>query len=536
MSKYLNRIKNNPNYLFGIIILMLPFVLFLNLGLMPLISDEPTRAIVTQEMIISGNYITPTINGEFYYNKPPMFNWILAGFIQLSGRQNEFIHRLPTVISLILMGVILYFFSRKSLGRNYGIITALMWITSARILFWDSFQGLIDITYALVTFASFVALFQYSQHKKWLLMFVITWGLTAVGYLMKGLPSLAFQGFSMLVWLAYEKNLRKLFSWQHLAGISVFLLFIGVYYYNYLQTNSLQDVFATLLDQSNRIKDKDGTFLSWVSHLFVFPFEMIYEFAPWTLLLLLLFVKKIRDLIFRDKLIIFSMLIFLANIFIYWVSADIRPRYLFMLFPLLFIILAKAYQSSQDIKSGISNFLNIAFSVLAFAGTFSLLVYLFWNETKQATGVWIIIPFLFIISLVAAILSIKQKKHNLLFLIIVLLAVRIGFNTFNLPARYNSYPDADYREGEIITGRIIKGNEAYILGNTPFNHDASFYISRESGQIIKRTWEISENETYYITDEQNLSNFAINPGTYQLVHNFSIKLYETQLYLIKMPL
>lgn len=515
---------------------MFPFALFLNLGLMPLISDEPTRAIVTQEMLISGNYITPTINGEFYYNKPPLFNWILAGFIKLTGRQDEFIHRLPTVISLMLTGVILYFFSRRSLGKNLALITAFMWITSARILFWDSFQGLIDITYSLITLASFVALYHYSQQKRWLIMFILTWALTAAGYLMKGLPSLAFQGISLAVWLAYEKNLRKLFSWQHLAGILVFVLFIGLYYFRYLQTNTLRDVFATLFDQSNRINDKEGTLLSWFTHLFMFPFEMIYEFAPWTLMLLLLFVRKIREVIFRDKLIIFSMLIFFSNIIIYWASADIRPRYLFMLFPLLFIILSKAYQASTEIKSKIPAALNLCFQVIMFAGALSLPVYLFWNETTEAPGIWLVIPLLFIISMFAALLSIKFKEHKLLLLIIVLLSVRIAFNTFNLPARYHSYPDAGYREGEIMAGRIIEGKKAFVLGNTPFNHDASFYISRESGQIIKRTWELSEGETYYITDEENLANFAVNSVNSQVVHEFTIKLYETRLFLIKMPL
>ena len=55
--------------------LLLP-ALFINLGLMPFILDEGTRADVSMEMALIGNYIAPTINGEFYYNKPPLFNWL----------------------------------------------------------------------------------------------------------------------------------------------------------------------------------------------------------------------------------------------------------------------------------------------------------------------------------------------------------------------------------------------------------------------------------------------------------------------------
>jgi hypothetical protein len=117
-----------------------------------------------------------------------------------------------------------------------------------------------------------------------------------------------------------------------------------------------------------------------------------------------------------------------------------------------------------------------------------------------------------------------------------MLSVRIAFNTFNLPARYNSYPDAGFRQGEIVAGQFIKGKSTFILGDSPFNHDASFYISRESGQIITRKWEISDKEAHYITDEKNLANFADKLNNYEVLHEFTIKLHETRLFLIKKPL
>lgn len=534
--KLRERYTFQPKHLLWIVLLMLPFALFLNLGLMPLISDEPTRGIVSLEMMISGNYITPTINGEFYYNKPPLFNWLLCGFMEATSLQNEFILRLPTVISLLLMGLVIFLLSRKSLGKHYAFITSLLYITSARIFFWDSFQGLIDITYALVTLTSFAALYHFSQQKKWLLLFVTTYFLAASGYLMKGLPSLAFQGISLLVWLTYDKNFRKLFTWQHLVGLAIFAAITGTYYFAYLQTNELKDVFATLVDQSNRIKDKEGSLWSWAGHLFTFPLEMFYEFAPWTVLLLLFLNKEVRNKVFSDKLMAFCLLIFTSNILIYWASADMRPRYLFMLFPLLFIVLVKAYSISFSFPTILNRILSVIMQILAYVGTLSLLVYLFWDETNALPGVWILIPVLFLISLGAALLTTRLRHHQLLTVIIVMLSVRIAFNAFNLPARYQSYPDASYREGEIIAGQLIKENKAFILGDTPFNHDASFYISRESGQIITRTPEISNNQAFYITDERNLANFANELNTYKVLHTFTIKLNETKLFLIKKPL
>ena len=72
--------KTSPGqqqYMVWIILLLLIPALFINLGMSPLIADEATRGMVAFEMQQSGELITPTIHGEYYYNKPPLYNWIL---------------------------------------------------------------------------------------------------------------------------------------------------------------------------------------------------------------------------------------------------------------------------------------------------------------------------------------------------------------------------------------------------------------------------------------------------------------------------
>jgi len=75
--------------LYVLSILLLFPALLINLGLMTFIDDEGIRTLVALEMKLSGNYITPTLHGEFYYNKPPLFNWILLGYFKLLGQINE---------------------------------------------------------------------------------------------------------------------------------------------------------------------------------------------------------------------------------------------------------------------------------------------------------------------------------------------------------------------------------------------------------------------------------------------------------------
>ena len=75
LEKFLAR---HPEKGFFLLLLFALPAFFINLGLLPLFADEPTRANVALEMILSGNYSVPTIGGEYYYNKPPFYNWILA--------------------------------------------------------------------------------------------------------------------------------------------------------------------------------------------------------------------------------------------------------------------------------------------------------------------------------------------------------------------------------------------------------------------------------------------------------------------------
>ena len=51
--------------------------------------EEPRRALIALEMLYSGDYLTPTIMGELYFAKPPLFNWIIIVSAKLFGSFSE---------------------------------------------------------------------------------------------------------------------------------------------------------------------------------------------------------------------------------------------------------------------------------------------------------------------------------------------------------------------------------------------------------------------------------------------------------------
>lgn len=514
-----------------IIIISLP-ALFINLGLFPLISDEPTRGAVTLEMIFSGNFIQPTIGGELYFNKPPLFNWLQVLFINLAGSMDEWVFRLPSVLSVIALSLLTYSFTKKQLG-NYALVAALGFLTAGRVLFWDSFMGLIDLTYSLVTFGSFAWMIHYNSKSKYLLFFLGSYLLAGLGFLLKGIPSVAFQVLSVTALLIYDRKVRSLFSWKHLAGIAVFLLIVGSYYLTYARQYPLFQAFETLITQSNRFQTKSGEFANWFLHLVSFPFNILLEFAPVTILSLLLLNKQVWIGTFNHRFYRYLLLIFLVNILIYWFSADMRSRYLFMFIPIVSIILVKAYSVAADINLKIYRVFQNVLLVSTFLVVLSLLVYPVWNETRNFQGVILICTLLFLIGLGLTLIAYYNRKFVLLSLFGVLLLARIGFNLYNLPARLNSFPDLSYKQGEIKAARQTIGQPLYILSNTDINHDAIFYISRERGNKLERTYELQSPDSFYLVDHENLSTFAWNENSYKVVDSFKIKLNESTIFLVK---
>lgn len=532
LKTYLQKLSKTDNVV-KLIIIVFAFPAFLiNINLLPLISDEPTRGIVTLEMIFSGNYINPSITGEPYFNKPPLFNWIQASFVFITNSMEEWVFRMPTILSLLIFSLLLFFYSRKYLGE-YAFYVSIGFILSGRILFWDSFMGLIDLTYSLVTFCSFVWIIHFAQKNKLLTLFIGSYLLSAIGFLMKGIPSVAFQGISLLTVFIFYKNIRPLLSIKHIAGITLFLAITGTYYYLFSKDSSFYAAVMTLFDQSNRIQTNDNSHVVWFLHLFEFPINLLTEFAPMTILLFLLLSKEIRLKVFSESIYRILLCLFLSNIILYWISADMRSRYLFMLIPLLIIILIKAYAVGEEYQN--KTFTLVRYVILYGSAllALSLFVYPIWHETRSMNNVIPVTLILFLTSAIVWYKAYNLRKLALLSLFVSLLVVRISFNLFNLQARYNSYPDKLYRAGEIQAAKLSMGKALHIFGNTQINHDAAFYITRERKELLTRNHSKTTEETYYLVDEENLNTFAAINNKYTIIYTFTIKLQEKSLYLVK---
>src|SRR5258708_3985194 len=104
--------------------------------------DESRYAEIPREMLATGDWVTPRLNGVNYFEKPPLVYWAVAASQGVFGANEWAIRAVPALFAL--GGVLLtYAATRRLYGRNAGLAagfvlaTALLYFALARILLLD---------------------------------------------------------------------------------------------------------------------------------------------------------------------------------------------------------------------------------------------------------------------------------------------------------------------------------------------------------------------------------------------------------------
>jgi 4-amino-4-deoxy-L-arabinose transferase-like glycosyltransferase len=529
MQPIIEFLKKNPWFFYAFSILMLFPALLWHLGYLAINfpTDEPTRAIVALEMIISDNFFTPTINGDFYYNKPPLYNWIIIAFYKIFGNYSEFTLRLPVVIGLLLFAITIYYFVSKETGKKQAFIVAMLFITSGRILFWDSFLGLIDITFSWLVYTSFMCVYFFDKSKKYLLLFITTYFLTAITFLMKGLPSLVFQAITLLTFFTYRKEFMKLFSWKHFVGIGLLILIIGSYYIVYAKHNVLDNVFTTLFSESEKRTIINYGWKRFITHLFTFPLEMFYHFFPWSILGIYFISRKFLPIVKSHPFLLFNFFIFIFNIIIYWTSPETYPRYIFMLFPPIFTVLIYMFYKDTEVAGVRSKIIEYFLQGVIMLGMIAAIIMPVLKQTGWVDQAWIKAAILFLILGILLFFFIKIKDQRLVIFAAAMLMLRIGFDWFIIPPRYNDFQE--HKIGALSAAKATDNEKLFIYKDSETEHATSFYITLGKMEILRHKYKDFDTTSYYYLDPRLLPE-----EDYTTIYDFKLYRHDQPIKIVKL--
>ncbi len=259
---------------FWLLIAITALVMFFNLGGIPLLDpDEPVYAETPLEMIASHDFLSPRIYGEFWYDKPPMYYWLVAAAFQVFG-VSEFAARFPSALLAVICVAFVYFSGSRLLGRKAGLTGALVLATSVEYFY----LGKAAVTDITLTFCLTVALLSFLKEKYYL--FYIFCGLAV---LTKGPVGCLFPGAIIFLYMLVTRQFGVLKKMKLPMGIILFSLIALPWYivmYN-IHGNVFLDTFIGFHNITRFTSPEHPEVVLW----YYFIPVLLLGFFPWTAVL-----------------------------------------------------------------------------------------------------------------------------------------------------------------------------------------------------------------------------------------------------------
>jgi len=479
-------------------------------------AEEPRRAVVGIEALIGENALVPAIHGEPYYNKPPVYNWILATSFLLHDSFSSQAVRFPGVASLWVIATLLFLLVRKYGDWKTALTASIIFLTFGDLIFYGAVNaGEIDLFYALLVFLQAIAVFHFHQRKQLLLLFLVSYSLAAVGTLTKGLPSVAFQGLTILGYFGWLRDWKGLLSWTHLAGILLFSAIVGGYFFAYSQFGDAPAFMLNLWSESSSKSANNADFGSIFKAIYSFPLQLIQITLPWSLILILAKKGKWK----QSPLTVFSLVFIAVNIWIYWISPELRNRYLYTFFPFLAILIATVLSKLSETEKFNFKLSRIAAILAVIIGV--AFIVLPFTEVLPADQVpdirFFICGFLF---LTIAAFQFSFTQNGFLHVAFVLAFLRLSYNICILPVQAADSKSTYYANQVSKILEISKGHDVFWTGDPYF-----FYpeLSLTGHRILTDSFStpplLAYQIPYYYSVTSNKRMLYLpkaTPGTWQL--------------------
>lgn len=321
--------------------------------------EESRRGRIAWEMIHSGDWLVPRVQGLPRLSRPPLQYWTIALIGEWRGAVDAVAVRLPSVLATLLTVLLIYGYGRCWMSRIGAFASAVSFATFAQVLQ----LGRLGETEALFTFLLSGALLCWHagvllRWNPWTL-WSVAYVFAAAATLTKGPQAPVYFAGGVGLFLLVTRNWRWAVSWSHAAGIALYLAIVGAWQIPFSQALGQQKVsYVYLSEVAKRFEDTHwGTI---ISHLTLFPFEIVVGcLFPWSLLLLAYSRKSFRSQIGEAK----SPLIFLAGCIAVafptvWIPPEARARYFMPLFPCFALLCGYVIeQTSQTASTKIPNWL-----------------------------------------------------------------------------------------------------------------------------------------------------------------------------------
>ena len=263
---------------------------------------------------------------------------MLAGLIWLTGDDGPWLVRFPGAVAVLLTVVLIYAYSRTFLSRLGALAAAGGYASMFQVMQIGTLAENDSLLTLWLAAALLLWHWGYTRHWAAWQTWSLGYGCAGVAWLTKGIQGPVYFGAAVVVYLAWNRDWRYLFSRQHLLGIAVLILTISLWQVPFLYAVGWDTGWLPWTDQLVK-KMKPLRHSSVLGHLLTFGPEVLGCMLPWSILLLGYANRQFRQAIGGARQHVAFLVICIAVAFpSVWIPASARSRYFMPLYPCLRLV------------------------------------------------------------------------------------------------------------------------------------------------------------------------------------------------------
>ena len=304
--------------------------------------DEPRYAAVAREMYLSGDYITPRLLGENWFEKPVLMYWGAALGYAIFGI-GETGARLPSALGATLSVFMVYWAGRRVFTRGIGFSAALILATSV------GFFGLaraasmdMPLTATLTAALAFFLVGHETSGGFRRGYFYAFYAAIGLGVLAKGPVAIALPAFALVMFLIWRGPSGDWRKW-HPEGILVTCLVAGPWYAAVAIANGWEFINVFILEH-NLNRFTSDVYGHEQPFYFYLPVLLLMTF-PWSFLL----IPAMRRRFARNEQLILMWA--LAPFILFSLSGSKLPAYILPMAPPLALLCAREVTQRDSVLS-----------------------------------------------------------------------------------------------------------------------------------------------------------------------------------------
>jgi 4-amino-4-deoxy-L-arabinose transferase len=184
------------------------------LGVRPMIiPDEFRYAEISREMLNTGDWVVPHLDGLRYFEKPVLGYWLNAAGIAMFG-ENAFATRFFSAMAAGISAVILFFLARKYAGGyRMGIFVVVVFLTCAEVFSISTVNVLDSMFSMFLTAAMALFFFAYMEDvpRKRVCLLVLSGISCGLAFLTKGFLAFAVPAVAVIPFLIWQRRAKDMF-------------------------------------------------------------------------------------------------------------------------------------------------------------------------------------------------------------------------------------------------------------------------------------------------------------------------------------